>query len=201
MMPMPIKLLIADVDGTMLTKGKVLTDRTREAVARMRAAGVEFTIVSGRPPRGMAKLVAALSLTMPVAAFNGGVYVQTDLRTVVAQRLLPPDAVRETMDYLLQAGLDVWIYRGGDWFLRNADAFRVAHERSNVGFDPVVIRDLHGVLDAVHQDRRRQRGSSPCRTLRGRAEGAAGRPHVSGALDRLLPRRHSPRGEQGHGGA
>jgi Cof subfamily protein (haloacid dehalogenase superfamily)/HAD superfamily hydrolase (TIGR01509 family) len=156
---MAIQLLIADVDGTMVTKKKVLTTRTCEAVARLRAAGVQFTITSGRPPRGMASLVGPLKLTAPLAAFNGGVYVKPDLKTVLAQRTISPAVAREVVDYLLQAGLDVWVYQGNDWFIRRSDAFRVARERGNVGFEPTVIQDLHGVLEApikivgVSQDR------------------------------------------------
>ncbi|WP_254330155.1 Cof-type HAD-IIB family hydrolase [Corallococcus exiguus] len=146
---MTIKLLIADVDGTMVTRDKILTPRTCEAVARLRASGIQFTLTSGRPPRGMAALVAPLKLTAPLAAFNGGVYVKPDLTTVLAQRTLPPAIARQAVDFMLQAGLDVWVYQGVEWFLRAPEAFRVARERSNVGFDPVVIADLHGVLDAV----------------------------------------------------
>jgi Cof subfamily protein (haloacid dehalogenase superfamily)/HAD superfamily hydrolase (TIGR01509 family) len=145
---MTIKLLIADVDGTLVTRDKALTARTCEAVARLRASGVMFTITSGRPPRGMAALIAPLKLTAPLAAFNGGVYIKPDLTTVLAQRTIPPAIAGQTIDYLLQAGLDVWVYQGADWFIRRPDAFRVARERSNVGFDPTVIGDLHGVLDA-----------------------------------------------------
>ncbi len=142
-----IRLLIADVDGTLLTSGKVLTPSTCRAVERLRAAGVAFTITSGRPPRGMAMLMGPLKLTGPVAAFNGGVFVKSDLRTILAQRTIPPAVARQTVDHLLAAGLDVWVYQGAEWFLRRADAFRVARERSNVGFDPIVIDDLHSVLD------------------------------------------------------
>ncbi|WP_233595694.1 MULTISPECIES: Cof-type HAD-IIB family hydrolase [Corallococcus] len=145
---MAIKLLIADIDGTLVTRDKAVTARTREAVARLRASGILFTVTSGRPPRGMAGLVAELKLTDPVAAFNGGVYVKSDLTTVLEQRTLPPAIARQAVDFMLQAGLDVWVYQGADWFLRDPEAFRVARERSNVGFDPVVIADLHGVLDA-----------------------------------------------------
>ncbi len=145
---MTIKLLIADVDGTMVTRDKALTARTCEAVAQLRASGVMFTITSGRPPRGLATLIAPLKLTAPLAGFNGGVYVKPDLTTVLAQRTIPPAVARQAVDYLLQAGLDVWVYQGADWFIRRPDAFRVARERSNVGFDPIVIEDLHGVLDA-----------------------------------------------------
>jgi Cof subfamily protein (haloacid dehalogenase superfamily)/HAD superfamily hydrolase (TIGR01509 family) len=142
-----IKLLIADVDGTLLTPGKVLTPATCLAVDRLRAAGVAFTITSGRPPRGMAALIGPLKLTGPVAAFNGGVFVKSDLRTILAQRTIPPAVARQTVDYLLAAGLDVWVYQGADWFIRRLDAFRVERERSNVGFDPVLIEDPHAVLE------------------------------------------------------
>jgi len=86
---MNIKLLIADVDGTLVTKSKTLTPGTCAAVDRLRAAGILFTITSGRPPRGMAKLIEPLKLTAPVAAFNGGMYVKSDLKTVLAQHTIP----------------------------------------------------------------------------------------------------------------
>jgi Cof subfamily protein (haloacid dehalogenase superfamily) len=144
-----IKLLIADVDGTLVAPDKSLTPRTIEAVARLGAAGVQFTITSGRPPRGMAKLVEPLNLTAPLAAFNGGVYVMPDLTTVIARRTIPPAAARDAVDYLLAQGLDVWVYRGDDWFLRDPSAYRVDRESSTVGFRPTVIADLHSVLDAA----------------------------------------------------
>jgi Cof subfamily protein (haloacid dehalogenase superfamily)/HAD superfamily hydrolase (TIGR01509 family) len=145
---MTIKLVIADVDGTLLTKKKVLTAATREAVARLRARGVEFSVTSGRPPRGLASLVAPLKLTAALAAFNGGMFVKPDLTTVLSQRCIDSNVAREAIDYLLSHGLDVWVYQGADWYITKADAPRVARERSNVGFDPIVISDLRAVLDA-----------------------------------------------------
>ena len=49
-----IALVLADVDGTLVTHDKVLTERARAAVAKLRRAGIGFAITSGRPPRGMA---------------------------------------------------------------------------------------------------------------------------------------------------
>jgi Cof subfamily protein (haloacid dehalogenase superfamily) len=96
----------------------------------------------------MATLVGPLNLTAPVAAFNGGMFVRPDLTTVLAQRTIPPAVAREAVDFLLQAGLDVWVYQGADWFIRRSDAPRVARESRNVGFEPTLIQDLHAVLDA-----------------------------------------------------
>lgn len=143
----PIKLLISDVDGTLVTGKKVLTERSRDAVNRLRAAGIKFTITSGRPPRGMATLVKELKITNPIAAFNGGMLVEPDLTTVLEQRPLPLGVATEVVDFLLQAGLDVWVYRGNDWFVRRLDAPHVAFEQKTVQFEPTLISDVHSVLN------------------------------------------------------
>src|SRR5678815_1082400 len=97
----------------------------------------------------MATLVDRLRLTKPVAAFNGGMYVKPDLTTVLSQRVIASTVAARAVDYLLDEGLDVWVYRGADWFVRDPHAFRVARESHNVGFAPVVTRDIHGALDAA----------------------------------------------------
>ena len=53
-MPPRVRLVLADVDGTLVTQDKVLTERTIVAVARLKEAGILFAITSGRPPMGMA---------------------------------------------------------------------------------------------------------------------------------------------------
>src|ERR1051325_10956789 len=84
----PISVVLTDVDGTLVTKDKVLTSRARQAVQSLRERGIIFTITSGRPPFGMEPLVEPLGLTMPMAAFNGGVVVLPDL-SILDERLLP----------------------------------------------------------------------------------------------------------------
>ncbi len=85
-----IRLVIADVDGTLVTQDKVLTPRSIESVKHLREAGIAFSITSGRPPLGMKMLIDPLGLTEPIAAFNGGVIVHPDL-SVMAQSFVPAD--------------------------------------------------------------------------------------------------------------
>src|SRR6476469_2493581 len=124
-----ISALLADVDGTLVTKAKVLTKRTIEAVRRLHESGIDFFITSGRPPRGMRMLVEPLGLKMPMAAFNGGMIVHHDL-TVVEEHPLPDDVVPKVINTLLVHGLDVWIYRGTEWSIRSAQAPHVDRERA-----------------------------------------------------------------------
>src|ERR1700716_2503684 len=84
-----ISLVLADVDGTLVTEEKVLTKRAQSAVRALRNAGIRFAITSGRPPLGMAMLFDLLELDTPIAGFNGGLFVQRDL-TVLAQKNVPP---------------------------------------------------------------------------------------------------------------
>src|SRR5215469_15674900 len=143
-----IRLLLADVDGTLVTQDKILTDRAIAAVAKLREAGILFAITSGRPPRGMAMLVEPLRLTTPIAAFNGGVYVHPDM-SVIEQQVIPDDVTPTVIDLLAAHHVDVWIYRGPDWFLRDPKAPHVARESSTVKFGPTVTGNFASVSDGV----------------------------------------------------
>lgn len=143
-----ITALLADVDGTLVTKEKVLTKRAIDAVQRLGQCGVTFFITSGRPPRGMRMLVEPLGLTTPMAAFNGGMIVTPDL-SVVDQRLLPEDVVNDVVAALLSDGLDVWIYRGKDWYVRSDKAPHVDREASTVQFLPTVVPSFSNLFGGV----------------------------------------------------
>ncbi len=141
-----ISLVIADVDGTLLTEDKVLTVRARNAVKALAGAGIGFAITSGRPPRGMAMLIEPLTLRTPIAGFNGGIFVTPDMATI-EEHHLAPETARCAHDLILRHGLDVWVYSGGAWFLRNSKAPHVAREQWTVKFNPTVVADLACALD------------------------------------------------------
>ncbi len=144
----PISAVLTDVDGTLVTKDKVLTERAVRAVQQLRERGIVFTITSGRPPFGMRMLVEPLGLTMPMAAFNGGVIVLPDM-SVLDERLLPDYVLPALIDMIESHGLDVWLFRSTDWCVRSLDAPRVSRETSNVQQPPVVVSSFDGVLTGV----------------------------------------------------
>jgi hypothetical protein len=143
-----VRLLLADVDGTLVTQDKVLTDRAIDAVRRLGAAGIMFAITSGRPPRGMDMLIEPLDITTPIAAFNGGLLVNRDM-SVIEQRVLPEELVRPVADLIGSFGLDVWIYRGADWYVPDPKGSHVARESATVRFEPKVMTSLDGLTSDV----------------------------------------------------
>ena len=52
-----IRLLLAYVDGTLVTQDKVLTEAAKQAARELHDAGIALAITSGRPPRGMSMLI------------------------------------------------------------------------------------------------------------------------------------------------
>ena len=133
-----ISLLLADVDGTVVTKDKVLTDRAIKAVAALEKAGIKFAVTSGRPPRGMAMLIEPLHITTMIAGFNGGAVVKPDL-SVIEEKTLPPDVTREAIRIIKDHGLDAWLYTAKDWFITRRDAPHVDREAWTVKFDAKVV--------------------------------------------------------------
>lgn len=140
-----ISLVIADVDGTLVTEKKILTNRTLAAVQALRRCGIGFAITSGRPPRGMAMLVEPLALTTPIAGFNGGLFVSPDM-TVVEEHLLAPETARGAVELIREHGMDAWVYSGQEWLVRNPDAPHVAREQWTVKFAPTVVNDFGNAL-------------------------------------------------------
>jgi hypothetical protein len=144
--PAKISLLLADVDGTLVTRDKILTERAQAAVHALHEENIRFAITSGRPPRGMAMLIDPLKIGTAVAGFNGGIFVNPDL-TVIEAHTLPPKVSETALALIAERGLDVWVYRGNEWFVRNPEGPHVAREQWTVKFAPTVIDDFAGVLD------------------------------------------------------
>ena len=115
------RLLLADVDGTLVTKEKILTERAKASVKKVRSAGVEFAVTSGRPPRGMSMLIEPLEIT----------------------------TVEAVIKIIEEHGLGVWIYRGNDWFVHERHGAHVDREEWTVKFPPKVVASYDGKTDDV----------------------------------------------------
>jgi Cof subfamily protein (haloacid dehalogenase superfamily) len=143
-----VRLVVADVDGALVTPDKIVTPRAHAAVQKIMEMGIAFTITSGRPPRGMKMLIDDLQLQHPVTAFNGGLFVRPDL-SVIRENLLPREAVQPVIDILIRHKLDVWIYNEKDWFVPSRHGPHVDREEWTVKFPPIVVSTFDGLLDRV----------------------------------------------------
>lgn len=133
-----IKLVVSDVDGTLVTRDKRLTDAAEAAVRKLRAAEIGFTIVSSRPTIGMDFLVKPLALTLPFGSFNGSCIVDPQLRPI-EQHVIAPDTAQRAIELLEKSGVDIWLFTNEQWLTRNPDGEYVGHEQRAIRHDPAVV--------------------------------------------------------------
>jgi Cof subfamily protein (haloacid dehalogenase superfamily) len=136
-----IALVVSDVDGTLLTKDKTLTDGARGAVRRLHEAGIGFTITSSRPTIGMGFLIEPLAITLPVGAFNGSCIVDPQLNPI-EQHLIPASAAQRSLRVLDEFGVDIWLFTPDLWLTRRPDGEYVPHEKRAIRADPTIVADF-----------------------------------------------------------
>ena len=190
-----IRLLLSDVDGTLVTPQKELAPRSIEAVHELHEEGIHFALTSGRPPRGMEMLVEPLDLRAPLAGFNGGLVVEPQM-DVIEERTVPPALVPRTIEILESASLSVWVYQGADWFVRDPDGPHVEREIAHRAVRADGGRHVRRHRERGGEDRRRERRLRRSRDRRECGSCRARRARLRIALAALLPRCHAPTGEQ-----
>jgi Cof subfamily protein (haloacid dehalogenase superfamily) len=142
--PEQIRLLVSDVDGTLVRDDKSLPDANRDAILGLATTGVATTLISARPPSGMMALAATLRLNGPLAAFNGGTLFDPDGTIRLAHRLEAADAaaILRLVDRL---GVALWVYADGAWFVSDLDNPHLDRERLASGIEPAICSNFAGL--------------------------------------------------------
>jgi Cof subfamily protein (haloacid dehalogenase superfamily) len=144
----PIRLLIADVDGTLVRSDKSLADATVAAVHRLTKAGLPMTLISARPPSGMRWIAERLDLDGPFGAFNGGVLFKRD-GSVIERHCLDRDVAETTIAMIMAAGITCWLFADDEWLSTSADDPHNPREVKSANVQPVITSDFTAKLDRV----------------------------------------------------
>jgi Cof subfamily protein (haloacid dehalogenase superfamily) len=139
-----IRLLVSDIDGTLVRDDKSLPEANRDAILALAADGVATSLISARPPSGMLGLAARLGLTGPLAAFNGGTLFDADGTIRFAHRLERDDAAA-MLRLIDEPGVTPWVYVDGAWFVAGVDNPHLARERLASAIEPRIRTDFTGL--------------------------------------------------------
>lgn len=145
----PIRLLLSDMDGTLLLPDHSPSQRTIDAVRSLREAGVSFSLATGRPPRAMLQTIEALGVDLPTAAFNGGTVVHPDGSLLVAHYLPTAAALMTLALFADQPEIEVWVFSCGDWLVKDATGPLVPREQHGLGYPPVVVESYEPYLARI----------------------------------------------------
>lgn len=146
-----VRLVVCDLDGTLVDSDKKLRPATVAAVARLRSAGIGFAVISGRPRSGVMPIIGALGLHGEQAAFNGGTIFRSD-GAVVVRHTVDEAVVRGMFDLTINEKVEPWLFADDRWHARSGIGFHVDRERKSSSQEPVVTSDfacLYGDVDKL----------------------------------------------------
>lgn len=118
-----IKLVVSDLDGTLLNSDKRISDINLNAIKRLREKGILFTICTGRIATMIEPYVNDLGIEIPVITTNGAVIWDPVNNKAVADKPMDKSEVLKIVDYCNSKKLEYCLltldtnYFSGDNFL------------------------------------------------------------------------------------
>ncbi|WP_138760213.1 HAD family hydrolase [Modestobacter altitudinis] len=101
------KIIVSDLDGTLLRSDETISDGTLAELRRWADAGVPLVLATGRPPRWMLGVRDRLGGGTAICC-NGAVLLDLDAFTVLEEHPLTPDVLRTITDELRRRQPDTW---------------------------------------------------------------------------------------------
>lgn len=98
--PPPYRLLIADIDGTLVPEDKVVRPGVVAAIKAAQARGVRVCLATGRQPRSAQRFVEAVGADAPTIVYNGGLLYDFQAARRLWARPLPLEDARRVLPVL-----------------------------------------------------------------------------------------------------
>lgn len=128
----PIRMIVTDLDGTLLSPSREISDEAVETIAKLRRQKIHFTFITGRPPYAIERFAERVGLTDPVVCCNGAVVVQAG--QVVVQHSFPLAPLQSLMERAAGMGLTVLLYAEGTEYTLSSTLWTQSRERSGKTF-------------------------------------------------------------------
>ena len=149
------RLLVIDVDGTLLTTDYQLTAVTRAAVQQVSAQGVQVVLASARSPRALHPIMGTLGITGLAICYTGALTcrISPDPQgptEVVTEQPMNLSSAHSVLNKALELGISIGWYSGDDWYIPKWDA-ALQRESRLTGVPAIIEPDLAHVTKAPHK--------------------------------------------------
>ena len=135
---MKYKLLVVDVDGTLVGKDGSISAEDREALAKARQLGIQVSLSTGRVTQACLGIINQLSLDgyhiffdgalVSGPAHGGEVYIQT----------ISPDAVKRAVEFAFSNDISLELYSKTHYFIER-ETWASDMRRQFFGIEPTVV--------------------------------------------------------------
>jgi Cof subfamily protein (haloacid dehalogenase superfamily) len=131
-----IRLVLSDLDETLLGPSHLVGKRSRAAIARLQQAGITFAVCTGRAPETTRGIVAELGLRYYVC--NNGASLHDGAR-ILAERVMPAAVTADLVDFFTMRHIPVYLMTPDGYFLsQRTPATDAANQARQVTPAPLV---------------------------------------------------------------
>lgn len=149
------RLLVLDVDGTLLTDDCQIPAATRAAVQKAISHGARVVLASARSPGALRLIMKELGIAGLTICYTGALTCQIDPGPhtpieVVAEQRMNLSSAHLVLRSALELGISIGWFSGDCWYIPGWDA-TLQHESMNTGVTPIVAPDLVDFKEAPHK--------------------------------------------------
>ncbi len=134
-----MRLVFIDLDDSLLSGPRHISDRAKRAIANAREAGVEVVLVSSRPPRGMRPSHQELGLLTPLIACDGALLWSVQAGAGLSHAPVAPELALELVSLGRDLGAIANVESDDEWF---TDRLRDLEQESIIDYE---VSEPHGV--------------------------------------------------------
>ncbi len=138
---MKFRLVAFDVDGTLVDRTLRISENVREAVRRMRAAGIAGCLVTGRMYRSTLPFARELNFEAPIVCYQGAAIIDPVTDEVLEHVALGNEIVRELIGVTESDGMHLQLYRNDEYYCEARNRYSELYARLALT-EPVVVPSL-----------------------------------------------------------
>ncbi len=116
-----IKLIVIDLDGTLLTDDKQLSQNSIEVIDRAQKEGYLVTIATGRAYELTKPYAEMLNIKMPLILNNGALIKELNSNAIIDKKTLDADTVKFFVDYADKNQLGYTFYAEDGFYINDAE--------------------------------------------------------------------------------
>ena len=108
-----IKMIVSDLDGTLLDGKSMMTGYTRDTLREAQKAGIVFAACTGRFPENAAMVMAEAGIVCPIISLNGSCVELAPLQDRIYEKTLSKESALTVFETLERLGEGYFIFAPG----------------------------------------------------------------------------------------
>ncbi len=108
-----IKMVVTDLDDTLLSPEKEISPEAVRLIEGLEASGIRFTFITGRPAYAVERFAKKVKITAPIVSCNGAVVYDRETGHILKDIPMEIEGLETILGCAVDMGLTVLVYAGG----------------------------------------------------------------------------------------